>query len=145
MDRGGNRERAGRQEEGLKRQEGKDGGRRRESKHGWKKEEGERGAQLMGKYGVVMKSQILAGGRGLGTFKNGVKGGKMLSQILVTKQTGEKGKPVNKLLVVQKLALINEMHFRIALNCASAGPCSYGHCVSAKEALYGLVKQVLLT
>eukprot|EP00897_Mesotaenium_endlicherianum_P001246 jgi/Mesen1/1149/ME001236S00029 len=127
------------------------------------------GAQLMGKYGVnvpkglvgttpdevanaakeiapdggevVIKSQILAGGRGLGTFKNGFKGGvhivkageakslaeKMLGQILVTKQTGEEGKP---LLVAQKLALVNEMYFGIALDRASAGPviiaCSKG-------------------
>ena len=55
--------------------------------------------------------QVLAGGRGLGTFKSGLKGGvhivpiaeaaalseKMLGQTLVTKQTGEAGKPVNAL------------------------------------------------
>ena len=50
---------------------------------------------------VVMKAQILAGGRGLGTFKNGFQGGvyvvtnedeahdfasKMLGETLVTKQ-----------------------------------------------------------
>ena len=60
---------------------------------------------------VVVKSQILAGGRGLGVFKNGFKGGvhivkasdalstaeKMLGETLVTKQTGERGKPVNTL------------------------------------------------
>ncbi|KAK9275282.1 hypothetical protein L1049_022544 [Liquidambar formosana] len=96
------------------------------------------GSELMGKYGVnvpkgvaissvdevknaiqdvfpkenelVVKSQILAGGRGLGTFKSGLKGGvhivkadqveeiagKMLGQILVTKQTGPQGKVVSK-------------------------------------------------
>ena len=56
---------------------------------------------------VVLKSQIYAGGRGLGTFKNGLKGGvhmvkadevrdlaqQMLGQTLVTKQTGEAGAP----------------------------------------------------
>eukprot|EP00245_Coleochaete_scutata_P005863 TRINITY_DN19789_c0_g1_i2.p1 TRINITY_DN19789_c0_g1~~TRINITY_DN19789_c0_g1_i2.p1 ORF type:complete len:437 (+),score=132.98 TRINITY_DN19789_c0_g1_i2:132-1442(+) len=85
---------------------------------------------------VVVKSQILAGGRGLGTFKNGFKGGvhvvktdeaaslaeKMLGQILVTKQTGPEGKPVNTLFVAEKLALVNEMYFAIALDRASAGP-----------------------
>ena len=54
---------------------------------------------------VVIKSQILAGGRGLGTFKNGYQGGvhivkvdeaveiakKMLGETLVTKQTGPAG------------------------------------------------------
>ncbi|CAK9267978.1 unnamed protein product [Sphagnum jensenii] len=85
---------------------------------------------------LVVKSQILAGGRGLGTFKNGLKGGvhivkrdevediagKMLGQILVTKQTGPEGKPVNKVFLCEKLALINEMYFAIALDRASAGP-----------------------
>ncbi|CAL5427371.1 unnamed protein product [Camellia sinensis] len=59
---------------------------------------------------LVVKSQILAGGRGLGTFKNGLKSGVhivetgqveeiaglMLGQILVTKQTGRQGKVVSK-------------------------------------------------
>jgi len=59
---------------------------------------------------VVVKSQVLVGGRGLGTFKNGFEGGlhiakideveeiagKMLGKILVTRQTGPGGKPVNK-------------------------------------------------
>ena len=54
---------------------------------------------------VVLKSQILAGGRGLGTFKSGLKGGvhmckageikalaeQMLGHTLVTKQTGPTG------------------------------------------------------
>lgn len=93
---------------------------------------------------VVVKSQVLAGGRGLGTFKNGFKGGvhivkkdqvadvagKMLGQILVTKQTGPQGKPVNKLYLCEKLALINEMYFAITLDRKTAGPliiaCSKG-------------------
>ncbi|MED6207279.1 hypothetical protein PIB30_034280 [Stylosanthes scabra] len=93
---------------------------------------------------IVVKSQVLAGGRGLGTFKNGLKGGvhivkadqvediagKMLGQILVTKQTGPQGKPVNKVYLCQKLALVNEMYFSIILDRKSAGPlviaCSKG-------------------
>eukprot|EP00244_Chara_vulgaris_P002301 TRINITY_DN1395_c0_g1_i2.p1 TRINITY_DN1395_c0_g1~~TRINITY_DN1395_c0_g1_i2.p1 ORF type:complete len:450 (+),score=134.09 TRINITY_DN1395_c0_g1_i2:201-1550(+) len=85
---------------------------------------------------IVVKSQVLAGGRGLGVFKNGFKGGvhivpvedadkiaaKMLNQVLVTKQTGEAGKPVNKLFVCERLTLVNEMYFAIALDRASAGP-----------------------
>lgn len=93
---------------------------------------------------VVVKSQVLAGGRGLGTFKNGFKGGvhiakideaediaaKMLGQILITKQTGPEGKPVNKVYICQKLSLANEMYFAITLDRVSAGPviisCSKG-------------------
>ncbi|KAI5082697.1 hypothetical protein GOP47_0002440 [Adiantum capillus-veneris] len=93
---------------------------------------------------VVVKSQILAGGRGLGTFKNGFKGGvhvvkrndvetiaeKMLGQVLVTKQSGPDGKPVNQVYLCEKLSLVNEMYFAIALDRASAGPviiaCSKG-------------------
>lgn len=93
---------------------------------------------------VVVKSQILAGGRGLGTFKNGFKGGvhvcdaseapavasKMLGETLVTKQTGPAGKPVNALLVAKKLKLTREMYLAILLDRKAAGPvlvaCSEG-------------------
>ncbi|OAY71836.1 Succinyl-CoA ligase (ADP-forming) subunit beta, mitochondrial [Ananas comosus] len=93
---------------------------------------------------VVVKSQILAGGRGLGTFKSGLKGGvhivkteevedlagKMLGQILVTKQTGPQGKVVSKVYLCEKLSLVNEMYFAITLDRKTAGPliiaCSKG-------------------
>ena len=60
-------------------------------------------------HGRVIKAQVLAGGRGRGTFKNGFRGGvhvithageakdmasKMLNQVLVTKQTGPEGRQV---------------------------------------------------
>jgi len=122
------------------------------------------GAELMGKYGInvpkgvavssvdevrkairdvfpneselVVKSQILAGGRGLGTFKSGLKGGvhivkadqvediagKMLGQILVTKQTGSEGKVVSKVYLCEKFSLVNEMYFAITLDRKTAGP-----------------------
>lgn len=97
---------------------------------------------------VVVKSQVLAGGRGLGTFKNGFKGGvhivdadqakstaeKMLGQVLVTKQTGEAGKPVNTLYMASKLDLVNEMYFAILLDRATAGPMLIG-CSEGKAAL----------
>nr|XP_016502312.1 PREDICTED: succinyl-CoA ligase [ADP-forming] subunit beta, mitochondrial-like isoform X3 [Nicotiana tabacum] len=93
---------------------------------------------------VVVKAQVLAGGRGLGTFKNGFKGGvhivktdqaediagKMLGQILVTKQTGAQGKVVSKVYLCEKMPLVNEMYFSIILDRATAGPliiaCSKG-------------------
>ncbi|CAL9776549.1 unnamed protein product [Musa acuminata subsp. burmannicoides] len=85
---------------------------------------------------IVVKSQILAGGRGLGTFKSGLQGGvhivkteevadiagKMLGQILVTKQTGPQGKIVSKVYLCQKLSLVNEMYFAITLDRKTAGP-----------------------
>jgi succinyl-CoA synthetase beta subunit len=85
---------------------------------------------------VVVKSQILAGGRGLGTFASGFKGGvhvvpksraketaaKMLGETLVTKQSGPAGKPVNVLYLAEKMTLTREMYFAIMLDRASAGP-----------------------
>ncbi|BDA43672.1 Succinate-CoA ligase [ADP-forming] subunit beta, mitochondrial [Coccomyxa sp. Obi] len=93
---------------------------------------------------VVVKSQILAGGRGLGKFKSGLQGGvhicsvdeapklaeQMLGQVLVTKQTGPAGKPVNTLYIANKMKFANEMYFAILLDRATAGPmiiaCSEG-------------------
>merc|ERR550514_1787506 len=93
---------------------------------------------------VVIKSQILAGGRGLGTFANGFQGGvhvikssqvseyadKMLGGTLITKQTGPAGKPVNTLLLAKKMNLVAEKYFAIMLDRATMGPliiaCSEG-------------------
>ena len=85
---------------------------------------------------VVIKSQILAGGRGLGTLTNGFQGGvhvipksqtqeyaeKMIGQTLVTKQSGPEGKPVNTVLMAEKMDLVNEMYFAILLDRAFGGP-----------------------
>jgi succinyl-CoA synthetase beta subunit len=84
---------------------------------------------------VVIKSQVLAGGRGLGKFTNGLQGGvhivhkdealklakQMLGGTLVTKQTGAAGKPVNTLYVASKLKLVNEMYFAILLDRTTSG------------------------
>lgn len=89
---------------------------------------------------IVLKSQILAGGRGLGTFTNGLKGGvhitsakqapelakKMLNATLVTKQTGPAGKPVNTLYIAKKMKLAREMYFAILLDRKSTGPVMIG-------------------
>lgn len=89
---------------------------------------------------VVVKSQILAGGRGLGTFKGGLKGGvhiveaskaldlakQMLGDTLVTKQTGPAGKPVGTLFIASKLQLTREMYFAILLDRKTAGPIMIG-------------------
>lgn len=89
---------------------------------------------------VVVKSQILAGGRGLGTFASGLQGGvhiikadeaaelasKMLGGTLITKQTGPKGKPVNTLLVAQRMKFKREMYFAILLDRKTSGPVMIG-------------------
>merc|ERR1719421_2561342 len=107
-------------------------------------EEAVAAAAKIGDEEVVIKSQILAGGRGLGTFKNGFQGGvhvikasqvgeyagKMLGGTLVTKQSGPEGKPVDTLLIAKKMQLVNEMYFAIMLDRVTLGPliiaCSEG-------------------
>lgn len=101
-------------------------------------------AESIGDRDVVIKSQILAGGRGLGTFTNGLQGGvhiiptgkvdeyasQMLGGTLVTKQTGAAGKPVNTVLIAKKMKLKREFYFSILMDRASQGPvivaCSEG-------------------
>ncbi|GBG32698.1 Succinate--CoA ligase ADP-forming subunit beta, mitochondrial [Hondaea fermentalgiana] len=85
---------------------------------------------------VVIKAQVLAGGRGRGTFKNGFEGGvqmvskseeakdiasKMLGQLLVTKQTGEEGKPCERVLLMERLKLKRETYFSILLDRSHVG------------------------
>jgi succinyl-CoA synthetase beta subunit len=107
-------------------------------------EEAVAAAATIGDEQVVIKSQILAGGRGLGSFTNGLKGGvhvikssevaeyagKMLGGTLVTKQSGPEGKPVNTILLAKKMNLTREMYLAIMLDRASMGPviiaCSEG-------------------
>jgi len=90
---------------------------------------------------VVVKAQILAGGRGLGVFDTGLKGGvqichnseevlsvaqKMLGHTLITKQTGPEGKVVSKILVARRYFLRRESYFAILLDRATAGPVLIG-------------------
>ncbi|CAK0878095.1 unnamed protein product [Prorocentrum cordatum] len=90
---------------------------------------------------VVVKAQVLAGGRGLGHFKeNGFQGGvhivpkgkvsefaeKMLGKTLVTKQTGAEGKPNNTLLLAEKVSIADEKYFAILMDRGSGGPLMIG-------------------
>jgi len=85
---------------------------------------------------AVLKAQVLAGGRGRGHFKNGYQGGvqmiskgeeakevasKMLGQLLVTKQTGEAGKPCNRVLLMERLNIKRETYFSILLDRSHVG------------------------
>ncbi|KAB7503670.1 Succinate--CoA ligase [ADP-forming] subunit beta, mitochondrial [Armadillidium nasatum] len=79
---------------------------------------------------VVVKAQVLAGGRGKGHFKGGFKGGvklvysaeeaadvagKMIGDILITKQTGERGVPCNKVLVCERKFPRREFYLAIMM------------------------------
>lgn len=85
---------------------------------------------------VVIKAQVLSGGRGLGTFKNGFKGGvhmvtkpgqahdfaeQMLGQELVTKQA-PKGIICNKVFLMERMYMRREMYLSILMDRASQGP-----------------------
>jgi len=79
----------------------------------------------------IVKSQILAGGRGKGVFNTGYKGGvkfttsvnqveevskEMLGNNLVTKQTGKDGVKVQKLFIAECLDFDKEYYFAIVLD-----------------------------
>lgn len=85
----------------------------------------------------VIKAQIHAGGRGKGTFKNGVQGGvrvlnsveeiyerarAMLGQVLVTKQTGPEGRLVRFLLIDGAPDIRNELYMAVLLDRAASRP-----------------------
>jgi len=89
----------------------------------------------------VVKAQVLAGGRGKGTFTNGYRGGvhictsagevaeaakNMFGQVLVTKQTGPQGKPCHHVLVNERLFLRRETYFAILMDRAFGGPVLVG-------------------
>jgi len=90
---------------------------------------------------VVIKSQVLAGGRGLGYFKeNNFKGGvhviktkdveeyakNMIGKTLITKQTGEQGKPNNMVLLCEKFSIKLEKYFAILMDRSFGGPVLVG-------------------
>ena len=98
-------------------------------------DEAEQIARELGNIEVVVKAQIHAGGRGKGTFTNGFKGGvhvvkspqearevasKMLGQTLVTHQTGQQGRVVNKVLVTEAAEIAREVYFAIVRDRPSA-------------------------
>ncbi|KAI8069231.1 hypothetical protein BC940DRAFT_298216 [Gongronella butleri] len=94
-------------------------------------------AKRLGTDDLVIKAQVLAGGRGKGTFDNGYKGGvhlvssadqakefasKMLGHKLITKQTGAEGKPCNAVYICERKYAQNEYYFAILMDRQSAGP-----------------------
>ncbi len=85
----------------------------------------------------VVKAQIHAGGRGKGTFKSGFQGGvklvsspeaarevaeKMLGETLVTKQTGEAGRVVRRVLVGESVDVRREIYLAILMDRETSHP-----------------------
>ena len=85
----------------------------------------------------VIKSMVLTGGRGLGHFSNGFKGGvhlcskpgdvsriaaKMLGSNLITKQTTAEGMPCSKVMLVERMYMRREMYISIMLDRGAGGP-----------------------
>jgi len=104
-------------------------------------EDAERAAKEIGSQDVAVKAQILAGGRGMGTFDNGFKGGvhlctspvaakeiaaKMLGHKLITKQTGAQGRIVNTVYIMERVYLRKEMYFAILMDRKAGGPVLVG-------------------
>uniref|UniRef100_UPI001CD8D0AC succinyl-CoA ligase [GDP-forming] subunit beta, mitochondrial n=1 Tax=Solea senegalensis TaxID=28829 RepID=UPI001CD8D0AC len=90
---------------------------------------------------IVLKAQILAGGRGKGVFDSGLKGGvhltkdpavvgelanKMLGFNLTTKQTPKDGVKVNTVMVAEALDISRETYFAILMDRACNGPVMVG-------------------
>lgn len=94
-------------------------------------------AKELGTQDTVIKAQVLAGGRGKGSFDSGLQGGvklayspaevknyaeKMLGHKLFTKQTGAAGRECNAVYVVERMYLRREYYFAIVMDRATRGP-----------------------
>lgn len=86
---------------------------------------------------MVIKAQVLAGGRGKGHFDNGFKGGvrivyspreasiladQMIGHKLITKQTGERGRICNSVFIVERKFARREFYLAVLMDRATQGP-----------------------
>jgi len=86
---------------------------------------------------LVVKAQILAGGRGVGVFNTGFKGGvklcntideaekltkEMIGNNLITKQTTKNGVTVKKVMIAEAIDLEKEYYLSLILDRESGGP-----------------------
>merc|ERR1712117_533327 len=100
-------------------------------------EEARKIAEDLGTKDLVVKAQVLAGGRGKGKFKKGGKGGVqlvyspdevaeaasgMLNDLLVTKQTGEAGRICNSVMITERKYTRKEFYIAFMNERAFAGP-----------------------
>ena len=94
-------------------------------------------AKWLGVKNLVVKAQVHAGGRGKGTFKNGFKGGvhlvesaesardvaaQMLGEVLVTKQTGDEGRLVRKVMIAESVTIRRELYLAILMDRETCQP-----------------------
>ena len=102
----------------------------------------------MGARDLIVKSQILAGGRGKGTFDTGFKGGvkvcespeecelmakEMLGNRLMTAQTGPEGQRVDRVLIHEGVDFDKEYYLAFLLDPATQGPCVVGSPMGGME------------
>ncbi|KAI5291981.1 beta' subunit [Ascosphaera atra] len=100
-------------------------------------EEAEKVAKEIGTEDMVIKAQVLAGGRGKGTFENGLKGGvrviyspteakmfaeQMIGHKLITKQTGARGRLCNSVYICERKFARKEFYFAILMDRANQCP-----------------------
>lgn len=86
---------------------------------------------------MVIKAQVLAGGRGKGTFDNGLKGGvrviyspteakllaeNMIGHKLITKQTGAAGRLCSSVYICERKFARREFYLAVLMDRASQGP-----------------------
>lgn len=99
--------------------------------------EAEQIASKIGGDDMVIKAQVLAGGRGKGHFDNGFKGGvrivyspreasiladQMIGHKLITKQTGERGRICNSVYIVERKFARREFYLAILMDRGSQAP-----------------------
>jgi len=100
-------------------------------------EEAEAVAKEIGGEDMVIKAQVLAGGRGKGSFENGLKGGvrviyspteakmfagQMIGQKLITKQTGAAGKLCTSVYICERKFARREFYLAILMDRQTQGP-----------------------
>ncbi|KAJ5300592.1 sugar kinase [Penicillium atrosanguineum] len=100
-------------------------------------EEAEAVAKSIGNDDMVIKAQVLAGGRGKGHFDNGLKGGvrviyspteakmfanQMIGHKLITKQTGAAGRDCNSVLICERKFARREFYLAILMDRALQTP-----------------------
>ncbi|KAG7502600.1 succinate-CoA ligase ADP-forming subunit beta, mitochondrial [Solea senegalensis] len=98
-------------------------------------------AKEIGSKDLVVKAQVLAGGRGKGTFEGGLKGGvrivyspeeaqeissQMIGRKLYTKQTGEAGRICNQVFICERRYPRREYYFAITMERSFQGPVLIG-------------------
>lgn len=94
-------------------------------------------AKQIGTDDMVIKAQVLAGGRGKGSFDNGLKGGvrviyspteakmfadQMIGHKLITKQTGAGGRMCNAVYICERKFARREFYLAVLMDRASQGP-----------------------